>query len=163
MSDAKHPVQPVIVASDGVHRFKKNAIVERLLEAGPFDLNAIARMGFSREDHEQLAQLIGYSVCGFCDLSYASEETKDASMAASEALAGRSTSTSESTHDRPRGGVVAWVDAWEYMPQTVWGGQMQDVIGMARSMGTDGWELCATDRPPGEPRVDCYFKRRVPR
>lgn len=54
-------------------------------------------------------------------------------------------------------------DAWEYMPQTVWGGQMQDVVAMARRMGSDGWELCATDRQPGEPRVDCYFKRQVTR
>ena len=74
----KHPIQPVYRTSDGVIRFKENKIVEFLLDAGPFDLNQLAMMSFEDEDHEQLAQLIGYSVSGFGDLSYASDETVEA-------------------------------------------------------------------------------------
>ena len=71
---AEHPVQPLIVDPDGVVRFKSNAIVRYLLDACPFDLNKLAVMPFSDEDREQLAQLIGYSLCGFSELSYVRDE-----------------------------------------------------------------------------------------
>lgn len=82
----RHPMQPVIVAKDGVHRFKENAIVRHLLDAGPFDMNTIAMMDFTREDREQFAQLIGYSVSGACDLGYMGEEVCGAALAASQEL-----------------------------------------------------------------------------
>jgi hypothetical protein len=37
-------------------------------------MNHLAMQNFSEQDREQFAQLIGYSVSGFGDLSYASEE-----------------------------------------------------------------------------------------
>lgn len=64
-----------LVWDDEVIRFRKNAIVEKLLEAGPFNMNTLAVMGFSRDDLEQFAMLIGYSVSGFGDLSYARKKT----------------------------------------------------------------------------------------
>lgn len=64
-------MQPVVTDQHGVARFKRNAIVEHLLKNGGIDLNAIARMDFDQRDREQFAQLIGYSVSGFGDLSYA--------------------------------------------------------------------------------------------
>ena len=39
------------------------------------DMNKIATMSFPREDREHFAQLIGYSLSGFGELSYISEET----------------------------------------------------------------------------------------
>jgi hypothetical protein len=69
-------MQPVVTVC-GVERFKENKIVSYLLDAGPIDMNALAIMRFSNEDREQFAQLIGYSVCGFCELSYVSEDTKN--------------------------------------------------------------------------------------
>ncbi len=74
----KHPMQPVYRAPDGMIRFKENKIVQFLLDAGPFDLNQLAMMAFEDEDHEQLAQLIGYSVSGFGELPYVSDETFEA-------------------------------------------------------------------------------------
>lgn len=73
----KHPMQPLYRDADVV-RFKENKIVRFLLDAGPFDLNQLARMPFDAEDHEQLAQLIGYSVSGFGELSYASDKAIEA-------------------------------------------------------------------------------------
>jgi hypothetical protein len=70
-----HPMQPIVIADDGVVRFQRNAIVRFLLDNGGFDLNQLTLKGFPEEDWEQFAQLIGYSVDGFADLSYASEET----------------------------------------------------------------------------------------
>lgn len=71
MAKAKHPVQPIVLV-DGVARFKKNDIVRFLLdyctERG-CSLNQLVVMGFSKEDFNQLYQLIGYSVSGFGDLS----------------------------------------------------------------------------------------------
>lgn len=70
----KHPVQPLVKDEYGVVRFKRNAIVRFLLDAGPFDMNKLAIIEFSNEDREQFAQLIGYSLSGWSDLSYVSEE-----------------------------------------------------------------------------------------
>lgn len=64
----KHPIQPIEKDKNGVARFKKNAIVEFLLDNGPFDLNDIAVKDFSKEDSQQFAQLIGYSLGGYSEL-----------------------------------------------------------------------------------------------
>ena len=71
-----HPIQPLYKDEYGTVRFKSNQIVQYLLDAGPFDLNHLedARM-FSREDREQFAQLIGWSLDGFGNLSFTSDET----------------------------------------------------------------------------------------
>jgi len=72
----KHPIQP-LVRVDGIIRFKENKIVRYLLDNGGIDLNKLAVLGFDQGDHEQFAQLIGYSLGGFADLSYVSDETYD--------------------------------------------------------------------------------------
>lgn len=69
----RHPVQPIVLDDHGVARFKANEIVRFLLDAGPFDMNQLAIKSFSKEDREQFAQLIGYSVSGAADLSYVSD------------------------------------------------------------------------------------------
>jgi len=74
----KHPIQPLALDEHGVLRFKSNAIVRYLLDNGGIDMNDLARQGFSQEDSEQFAQLIGYSLSGFGDLSYVSDATYDA-------------------------------------------------------------------------------------
>lgn len=71
----KHPIQPLEKNDNGVIRFKRNGIVEHLLDKGGIDLNQLACMEFRREDREQFAQLIGYSLSGFSELSYVSDET----------------------------------------------------------------------------------------
>lgn len=71
----KHPIQPLVIDKHGRKRFKGNAVVMFLLEAGPFDMNALALKQFSSEDREQFAQLIGYSLSGFAELHYVSDET----------------------------------------------------------------------------------------
>lgn len=71
---SKHPMQKIHIAEDGVVRFVANPIVRYLLDKGPFDLNQLAKQGFSKADHDQLAQLIGYSVSGWGDLSFASKK-----------------------------------------------------------------------------------------
>ena len=77
-----HPMQPIEVAEDGVTRFKRNAIVCLLLDAGPFDMNILARLpGISQEDRAQFAQLIGYSVSGYGELPYALNVTEADAMA----------------------------------------------------------------------------------
>ena len=70
----RHPNQPVIRDSQGILRYQTNAIVKFLVDAGPFDINALALMSFSDEDFAQLAQLIGYSVNVWRDLFYVSQE-----------------------------------------------------------------------------------------
>lgn len=71
----KHPLQPIELDERGIARFKSNAIVCYLLDNGKTGMNELALMPFSQEDREQFAQLIGYSLCGFGELSYVSDET----------------------------------------------------------------------------------------
>ncbi len=74
----KHPNQPIEYDDNGVVRFKENKIVSFMLTAGRngsrFDMNMLAEMDFPIEDRIQFAQLIGYSVSGFGDLSYVSTD-----------------------------------------------------------------------------------------
>lgn len=81
---ARHPIQPIEQDANGIMRFQKNEIVRFLLDAGPFDMNDLACMSFSNEDREQFAQLIGYSLSGFGELSYVSDATYDAACAMSK-------------------------------------------------------------------------------
>ena len=67
------PMQPVIKDDRGVLRFRENAIVRHLLDHGGIDLNKLALLKFSQADREQFAQLIGYSVSGYHELSYVSD------------------------------------------------------------------------------------------
>lgn len=73
MAHKPHPIQPLIKDPHGVTRFKANKIVRYLLDHGGIDMNQLAMLQFSREDRQQFAQLIGYSLCGYSDLSYVGE------------------------------------------------------------------------------------------
>lgn len=70
-----HPIQPLELDEHGTLRFKKNSIVRYLLDHGGIDMNGLAMLEFEDNDREQFAMLIGYSLGGFADLSYVSEET----------------------------------------------------------------------------------------
>lgn len=65
-----NPIQP-LVDVEGVTRFKENAIVRHLIDTHPAcDMNKLATLDFSDDDRQQFAQLIGYSLSGYCSLSY---------------------------------------------------------------------------------------------
>lgn len=86
----RQPMQPIEVDAEGVARFRCNAVVKFLLDAGPFDMNSLAMMGFSDEDRTQFAQLIGYSVGGLAELSYVSDQAIEASFEMSRIARGQS-------------------------------------------------------------------------
>ena len=73
----ENPMQPFVLKNNVV-RFQENAIVRTLLDAASdgrkLDLNDIACMDFSQDDRCQFAQLIGYSLCGYHELSYVSDQ-----------------------------------------------------------------------------------------
>ena len=70
------PLQPIGWDDHDVLRFRKNRLVEFLLDNGPFDMNdLVALPGITNAEHMQFAQLIGYSVSGAGDLSYFDDET----------------------------------------------------------------------------------------
>jgi len=65
------PQQPIYIDEKGVERFRANGIVRLLLDTGQITLNDVAaHMSFSDAERAQFAQLIGYSLCGYRDLSY---------------------------------------------------------------------------------------------
>ena len=79
-----NPIQPLYKDECGVVRFKANAIVRFLLDAGPIDLNKLAVMEFSADDRMQFAQLIGYSLSGFGELGYVLDDVYAAAEHMSE-------------------------------------------------------------------------------
>jgi len=88
--DLEHPMQPVGFDELRTVRFKENPIIRWMLQQGEvgatFTLNTIAAQRFDPRDREQLAQLIGYSVGGFEELSYARPETIEIAQAAAALL-----------------------------------------------------------------------------
>jgi len=69
-----HPMQQLRSDARGVVRFRLNHIVAWMLDHGPWDLNDLATKGFGKDDWQQFAQLIGYSVDGWASLSYVSRK-----------------------------------------------------------------------------------------
>jgi len=74
LEDTKHPMQPIGLDEHGSVKFKQNAIVRFLLDAGPFDLNQISMMPFPNEDYTHLMQLIGYTTSGYGELGSSPKE-----------------------------------------------------------------------------------------
>ncbi len=75
---ARRPMQPFVVKKDKVVRFKANVIVSTLLEECTnrgYSLNDLAWIKFTQADWEEFYQLIGYSLCGYHELSFVSDET----------------------------------------------------------------------------------------
>lgn len=66
------PLQPITPEANP--SFEANRIVLFLLDSGPYDMNRLAMMEFSDEDRQQFAQLIGYSLHGYEELSYVDNE-----------------------------------------------------------------------------------------
>ena len=73
------PMQPIIKDDGGVLRFRKNAIVRYLLDLASkhkiADLDSLADLPVSQDDREQFAQLIGYTITGYHELPYVSDES----------------------------------------------------------------------------------------
>jgi hypothetical protein len=83
------PMQPLYRDENGTLRFRKNSIVQHLLDKARthgIDLNYLATQDFPKEDREQFAQLIGYSLAGWGDLSYVSDEAYERASKSAEAL-----------------------------------------------------------------------------
>lgn len=95
------PMQPVIMDRKGTVRFKQNAIVAHLLDNGPFDMNALTAIEFTDEDREQFAQLIGYSVGGYGELSYVSDESYDRAEQAANLLMQKWSTLADKLSEKP--------------------------------------------------------------
>ena len=84
----KNPIQPIYTTEKGVLRFKENAIVRHLLDWATergMGLNEIACMDFSKDDRQQFAQLIGYSLSGYSELmSYVDDDAYNAAAKMAE-------------------------------------------------------------------------------
>lgn len=83
------PLQPLFIDDHGAVRFRENKIVRFLLDWSSergMDLNMLARMQFSGEDREQFAQLIGYSLGGYAELDYVSDDVYNLACEEAEKL-----------------------------------------------------------------------------
>lgn len=72
------PGQP-LEERKGAVRFKENAIVGFLFNFASnrgMGMNEIWALPFAEEDRKQFAQLIGYSVVGYCELPYVRESDR---------------------------------------------------------------------------------------
>lgn len=71
-TDPRQPIQPIITDEHGTPRFKENKIVSALLDFATnkgMGMNEIAGKDFPKDDRCQFAQLIGYSLIGYSELS----------------------------------------------------------------------------------------------
>jgi hypothetical protein len=75
--ELKHPIQPLSKDEYGTIRFKENKMITYLLNNGRHDMNSLGMGSFSNEDQQQFAQLIGYSLSGYGELSYVSDDSYD--------------------------------------------------------------------------------------
>jgi hypothetical protein len=65
----------------GILEFLENRIIRDLVDKGIINLNEVAKTYHEEkynQDHQQLAQLIGYSLGGYLDLSYVGEDRRHA-------------------------------------------------------------------------------------
>ncbi|MEN1479678.1 hypothetical protein AAIH16_39635, partial [Pseudomonas aeruginosa] len=79
LADTAVPMQPLVKDAHGVARFKANKIVNHLLDYASergCGMTELAKLQFPEEDYMQFAQLIGYSVSGYSDLSYVSDDSR---------------------------------------------------------------------------------------
>jgi hypothetical protein len=81
------PIQPIVIDQRGIERFRANTLVRYLLDSGTINMNVLATIDCPQEDREQFAMLIGYSLAGFGELSYVSDETWTEVAMESEMLA----------------------------------------------------------------------------
>lgn len=93
------PMQPLIKELNGTIRFKENKIVRYLLDNGNLDLNDLARVLFPTEDQEQFAQLIGYSLNGYSELSYVTDASYEKAAAQAKNLDIEDNALSEPTKE----------------------------------------------------------------
>ncbi len=63
-----------VIDEHGVQRFKANAVIKHLLDSKKLDLNDLARdyhaKKFDQRSFAEFHMSLGYSVSGFCDLSF---------------------------------------------------------------------------------------------
>jgi hypothetical protein len=91
------PMQPVIKDEGGTLRFRENAVIRYIVDhagdvvhpgapaidpgtgrpyhQGRLDLGKLMTLDFPQEDREQFAQLMGYALTGYHELSYVSDES----------------------------------------------------------------------------------------
>lgn len=74
----KLPLQPLYRDAKGVIRFRGNAVVQWLVDSRIVNLNGILIENFPQADVEQFWQLLGYSIAGYAELSFVSDETYQA-------------------------------------------------------------------------------------
>jgi len=79
-------MQAFIIDHKGELRFKANPLVKYLIDKGNINLTdlLIREDTYSGEDYEQLMQLIGYSLGGYCAHEGVSDEAVDAAVIAAK-------------------------------------------------------------------------------
>lgn len=86
----KNPIQPIVIDTYGVVRFKQNKIVRDLLDFATsrgLGLNELACMDYSNDDRQQFAQLIGYSLHGYGELTnYVDDDAYNAAEKMAEGM-----------------------------------------------------------------------------
>jgi hypothetical protein len=130
------PAQPIIIDKYGVERFQENAIVQFLLNNGPFNINDLLIFhSFSKSDHVQFCQLTGMSLQLFADQEFVNNEEYDRCTA---------------RYNEDESGMKM---KWEYVEIDI---DVDDYLCRLNEMGKEGWELIATT-----PKNRAVLKRRV--
>jgi hypothetical protein len=119
----RQPIQPIVTDDKGVLRFKENVLVRYLLEHGGLNMNDLARVECADEDRQQFAQLIGYSIDGYSELSYVDDE---AFSVACRMMVGAS--EQEARDDEMKERIEAAKDACRSLVRGLFGVDLDDVM-----------------------------------
>lgn len=88
MSKVTHfPMQPVMTDRDGTRRFVENRIIRDLVEFSATHgrgIHAIAAGDYTDQERQQFAQLNGYSIRGYGELSYVDDVAYEQACAQSD-------------------------------------------------------------------------------
>lgn len=88
MSKVTHfPLQPVMTDRDGTRRFVENRIIRDLVEFSAMHgrgMHAIAEGDYTDQERQQFAQLNGYSIRGYGELSYVDDIAYEQACAQSD-------------------------------------------------------------------------------
>lgn len=81
------PMQPVEIDNNGVARFRENKLVSLAIDRLPNGMNTLRMWQATDEERTQVAQLVGYTIGGYAELDYVSDEAYLRAEQAAEAAA----------------------------------------------------------------------------
>lgn len=84
------PMRPIFIDDANRPAFKGNAVIQYLVRSGKLNMvqavEKIADKSLPQEDIDEFYQLVGYSIGGYCEIKFVSDESCEKALAIAERL-----------------------------------------------------------------------------